>query len=257
MKLFRDYEHADMGMVHDPLLKTALAELAANIPVETVIETGTHLGLGSTTLLAQAFERKGTRIHTIEANYESYHQARKNLKKYPSVRCHYGCSTRLDQARDFIKRDPAILNHELFPGIFIDNTEDPVAFYSREVEGLLSATSAARSWWANVTRPTFEDDLLTKLVSTQKEDNLLIVLDSAGGVGKLEFELVKQLLPESDYCLLLDDTHHLKHFRSVEEICSDHRQWQVLSKNDVHGWMLARHRASVSAPTAETDQYAR
>lgn len=241
MKLFKDYKHANIGMVHDPSIKTALADLAAESRIDTVVETGTHIGLGSTTLLARAFGNQPTQIHTIEANYESYRKARGNLRKYRNVRCHYGCSARLAQARDFIVRDPAILNHHHYPAIFIDDTEDPVKFYSREVEGLLAVSRGRLRWWSNLFRPLFKEDLLAVMLKRHRGSSVLVVLDSAGGIGKLEFEITKELMSSVEYCLLLDDTHHLKHFRSVEEIRADNH-WRILASNDVHGWMLARYR---------------
>ena len=46
------------------------------------------------------------------------------------------------------------------------------------------------------------------------------VLDSAGGIGRLEFQTMLETMGSTSYALFLDDTHHLKHFRSLQAIRS-------------------------------------
>ena len=47
---------------------------------------------------------------------------------------------------------------------------------------------------------------------------MLIVLDSAGGVGHMEFQITDELINNKNYYILLNDTHHLKHFRGYDII---------------------------------------
>jgi hypothetical protein len=45
----------------------------------------------------------------------------------------------------------------------------------------------------------------------------------------------------AEYMLLLDDVHHLKHFRSLRDIRIN-KSFEILALNLEHGWLLARHR---------------
>lgn len=242
MKLFSEYQHANIGMLHDNAIIETLKDFVDAHDIDVIIETGTNLGLGSTTMLAEAFKGKNTEIHTIEVNYPIYKQAKHNLVKYPNVHCHYGCSSGITEAITFIEQDEAILNHENYPDYFIDSITDPVGFYTKEIKGILELNRGKVSKLKDLFKPNLQEDLLRNLINKYKDKKLLVVLDSAGGTGKLEFDITKELLKDQHYFILLDDTHHLKHFRSVQEITSS-PEWTVIGSSDQHGWMLAEHKA--------------
>jgi hypothetical protein len=84
------------------------------------------------------------------------------------------------------------------------------------------------------------EDLLAKWLCEFKSFDPLIVLDSAGGIGYLEFSTVLKVMEGHPYLLLLDDICHLKHFRSYNYICSE-RQFAVLGERKESGWLLARY----------------
>lgn len=239
MKLFSLYEHSNIGMQNDPYLKHALEKLASGGGINVIIETGTNLGLGSTKLLAESFKNKNVIIHTIEVNFPIFKQAKQNLKKYKKVKCHYGCSTEITEAILFIETDPAIINHEKHPEFFIDDVSNPTEFYTKEIKGILKLNSNKRQI-KSLLKPKPKESLLRDLIKSNYEKELLIVLDSAGGTGKLEFNITTNLLSQKDYYLLLDDTHHLKHFRSVIEI-RNNKNWEIIEQDDKMGWLLAKH----------------
>jgi hypothetical protein len=72
-----------------------------------------------------------------------------------------------------------------------------------------------------------------------KGSHPLVLLDSAGGVGFLEFKTVLQILEGSSFFIILDDIHHLKHFRSYAHIKSD-PSFMILGENLQHGWVVAK-----------------
>lgn len=240
MKLFSEYAHANIGMLHDEAIIDTLNNFVKDHTIDVIIETGTNLGLGSTKMLAEAFKNKDIELHTIEVNYPIFLQAKENLKKYSSVTCHYGCSSGIKEAIDFIEKDDAILFHENYPDYFIDSTSEPVKFYTKEIRGILDLNRGKISRLKSFFKPTLKENLLPSLIEKNKNKNLLIVLDSAGGTGKLEFEITKKSLIQKSFHVLLDDTHHLKHFRSIQEIKSDPR-WTIIGSSDKHGWMLASY----------------
>ena len=71
---------------------------------------------------------------------------------------------------------------------------------------------------------------------------MLIVLDSAGGVGHMEFQITDELMKNKAYYLLLDDIHHLKHFRGYD-IIKNRDDFSIIDASDKNGWVLAYHNA--------------
>jgi hypothetical protein len=82
----------------------------------------------------------------------------------------------------------------------------------------------------------------TNLIKELNSHNLLIVLDSAGGVGHMEFQITDELMKDKNYYLLLDDTHHLKHFRGLD-IIKNRGDFTIINSSDKNGWVLAHHKA--------------
>lgn len=188
-------------------------------PVGVVIETGTYYGEGSTKGLAIAIvdALKEIPLYTLEANIDFYKVAKENLAKYDFVQPLYGLSLSLDECLDFITNDEAIINHELYPDIFIDDIKNPVFMYRTEVWAPFSC---------HPENPPMQN-LLPTLIEQYGDQNPLIVLDSAGGIGLLEFTKVKELMGNRHYYLLCDDKAHLKHFRTYEEV-STNDKWKIL-----------------------------
>jgi hypothetical protein len=189
---------------------------------KVIIETGTYLGLGTTSALIRAVkasnrwkrENKNIPIHTIEANENNYKKATENLSRYSSwVHIHHGLSLGLEECLTFIENDDVLLNHEKYPDIYYDSP-DPVKFYSDEVRGQLAFFGRGEQG---------PDEIIYGLVFDYKKKNPLFCLDSAGGVGFLEYQRVVSMMDESLFYMWLHDTDHLKHFRSLEHMknCDD------------------------------------
>ena len=142
--------------------------------------------------------------------------------------------------------DDAILNHQKYPNIFIDDNEDPIRFYLNEIEGKLSQFAHKKTLLTRlkklirpVEKNNFEDNLFDTLIPKIQQETPLFLLDSAGGLGYLEFKKVKSLMNGYSHFLILDDIHHLKHFRSYEDICADD-SYTILAKNLKLGWVIAK-----------------
>ena len=239
-------------MNKDMDLINSLAELAFKNTIEYIIETGTHRGLGSTTMLGNAFKNSSSLIslNTIEIDYTNYSLAKKNLSQFSFVNCCYGCSLDLNDAIAYVKQDEAILHHEKYPEVFIDNAKDPINFYVNELEGRLndSSNNIIKQFLKKILRPSRNSNtnptynLLPNLIKEFDSHEMLIVLDSAGGVGHMEFQITDELMKNKNYYILLDDTHHLKHFRGYD-IIKNRGDFTIINASEKNGWVLAYHKA--------------
>ena len=252
MKEYGDYKYTSVSMNKDMDLINSLGELASKNTIEYIIETGTHRGLGSTTMLGNAFKNSSSLIslNTIEIDYTNYSLAKKNLSQFSFVNCCYGCSLDLNDAIEYVKKDEAILHHEKYPEVFIDNAKDPINFYVNELEGRLndSSNNIIKQFLKKILRPSRNANtnpaynLLPSLIKKFEGHEMLIVLDSAGGVGHMEFQITDELMKNKNYYILLDDTHHLKHFRGYD-IIKNRGDFSIINASEKNGWVLAYHKA--------------
>ena len=252
MKEYGDYKYTSVSMNKDMDLINSLAELASKNTIEYIIETGTHRGLGSTTMLGNAFKNSNSlkSLNTIEIDFTNYTLAKKNLSQFSFVNCCYGCSLDLNDAIEYVKQDDAILHHEKYPEVFIDNAKDPINFYVNELEGRLneSSNNIIKQFLKKILRPSRNANtkptynLLPSLIKEFVNHEMLIVLDSAGGVGHMEFQITDELMKNKNYYILLDDTHHLKHFRGYD-IIKNRGDFSIINASEKNGWVLAYHKA--------------
>ena len=247
MKLYSAAPRANISMVTDTQLRSLLLELCKCLPLTHILETGTHVGLGSTSFIAEIFTTQSLapkKFVTIEASYSNWRKAKHNLQGFPFVEPLWGLSTSRQEALNFMKNDAAILNHYNYPDIFIDEVEDPITFYSAEIYGHLGRrmTNPIEELRQFVDRRRFYagEDLLAHWLRVFRSYTPLVVLDSAGGVGYLEFNTVQKIMLTQPYVLLLDDIHHLKHFRSYRDVHASDK-FEVLGENHEAGWLLARY----------------
>ena len=245
MKSYQDYPHQSVSMSTDELFRQTLTDLFQTNTVDYVIETGTWLGTGSTQTLARAFpaNRPPKAYYTIEGNLTFHTLARLNLLKWNFVKPLWGDTVAKETALAFIRQDDVLKEHEKYPDVFIDTLDNPAQFYTNEVEGKLGKNPviSAVDWFGNtfLNRP---QDLLRQLVHQHRDDRPLVLLDSAGGIGWLEYQTVRDTLGNRPYWLVLDDIHHLKHFRSLADVQA-RPDFRVIEHSPKHGWLVAEHRA--------------
>jgi len=215
-------------------LRTAIRQYKPSV----VIETGTYMGTGSTRMIIEAFAPDAPeRFYTIEISPHFCEIARRNLSRYEFVDVLWGLSVGRSKAEEFLRSDSLLWEAERY-GIEVEQPEDPVGFYLREI-------SAGKSdAYEDECYPDLDkvapDNLLVHLVSQYKDQRPLIVLDSAGGIGWLEFQEVLRLQEGLPFLLFLDDVKHVKHYRSriLVESSSDFR---MIDCDIDHGWALASY----------------
>jgi hypothetical protein len=246
MRLFSEHPGAAMSMATSTRLQDHLRQAVRQHDICCALETGTYLGEGSTTLIAGVLVgQPDPHLSTIEANWRFWGQARERLATFPFVDCIWGRTVAAAEALAFMKADDALLHHERYGEIFIDNLDDPLAFYSRECEGeIFEAVDADDPAFQHDHQSHYAgEDLLRTHLRRLHDKRPLIALDSAGGIGLLEFQITMELMADADFLLLLDDVHHLKHFRSLAALRDD-AAFELLDVEEDAGWALAWHNAS-------------
>jgi hypothetical protein len=194
--------------LNNKYLKAAVQKVLTENPfVEEIIETGTHLGTGST----QVWANTGLPVKTIEANRQFYEEAKKNLKDFNNVQLYYGFSLLVSEMEAFIRESEEYYNSAR-DGALLYDSWDPVNFYLTEVNGKGFGDQQAPC------DSPHAQNLLPHL--TDNDKNQIIFLDSSGGVGFLEYQTVMQMPAESleKKILFLDDINHVKHHRSALDL---------------------------------------
>ena len=194
------FNNNEVVNLNSNLFSQIMENLIKENKIEEVIETGTFNGLGSTMIFAKI----GIKTQTIESCLSSFFAAKDNLKNYSNVILHHGSSLKIQEMLDFIDQDDFYSSSEIkIQNISIDGgSVDAKSFYKDEVTGF------------GYSAPP-KEDILFNLINNSKKQ--LVFLDSAGGVGFLEFKKFMSI----DECfrknkiLVLDDVAHIKHYRSV------------------------------------------
>lgn len=246
MKLLSDYPGAGMSMAASIKLRLLIKDVLMQEKVSHIIETGTYQGLGSTKFISESFhENSFPKVFvTIEANWMSWRKAKNNLRRFPFVKALWGKTVAMDKALSFLQNDKALRNHNEYPDIFIDNINDPLQFYHNEVLGELGGKNVNPM---STLQRTFDnvfyysgDDLLEKYLHEYQHLNPMVILDSCGGIGFLEFSILQNVMLTQTYLVLLDDISHIKHFRSYKFI-KNSPHFHIIGVDEHEGWLIAKH----------------
>jgi hypothetical protein len=170
--------------------KLVLETILNNNRIEEIVETGSYHGDGSTLVFAQT----GRYVYGIECNPLNYLISYNNLLEYSNVCMIHGLSLKRD---DLIR---GILS-EMFDIDTKYDSDYPKTAYMREISHQVSIENALDVFCKN-------------------ERHQLIFLDSAGGVGYLEYKEVMSYGYDNlkNKVLMLDDITHIKHLRSVNDL---------------------------------------
>lgn len=244
----------------DKLVRT-LATSIRSVGPRVVIESGTYLGTGSTRLILEALgDLRPEGFYTIEVSPSLVDRARANLAPYPWVQVVWGLSVTRREAITFIESDTLLRELDPKLDIFVDFLPDPRRGYINEIshgigngdaqhapQGVLGRLR--RKARRLVGRGDVQDapqGLLAPLLAKHRADRPLITLDSAGGIGWLEFQVVRETMGDRPYLLFLDDINHVKHYRSKLAIESS-PEFAVYGSDFDEGWMVAGHRIGPQA----------
>jgi len=232
MELYSNYPGHSISMADSPILRAALLRLfRSDVFPEVIIETGTNLGLGSTRILAECVIEAGRaeeiRIETIESQYWNYLSAFRNLQQFPFVSCHFGCSLCRELILPFLHGDEMLQNHQNYSGVYIDRDGS-----GRELAEWYGAEAIGQTQQAG-----YRDDILGELIGENLGKRLMFLLDSAGGMGLLEFQATIAQMLGVDAYFLCDDTHHIKHKRTLQWMQEHPAEYLILASEE--SWVLA------------------
>lgn len=205
----------------------ALRQIFATYRPQKIVETGTYLGLGTTSIIASALRDlaiQDTTFLSIEVNPQHFARACQNLANqgFDQVEVLHGLSiprAALPSLEEIEKH--TVLEIE-FPGIVVDH--HPGERAQRYFEE---------------THFEAPEDLLGKALTRFGGRPDFVLLDSAGSLGNVEFNYLVNRL-EGPCLIALDDIHHLKHRRSYLQMRADPR-FQILQTGDEKfGFAFAR-----------------
>jgi tRNA(1-methyladenosine) methyltransferase and related methyltransferases len=222
-----------MEVKNSDKLVAALRQGIAGFQPRLVIESGTYLGQGSTQAILSAFgENPPAVFYTLEVSRRFHEQARRNLAAHAFIQCFWGLSVHRQKAIEFLEQDRFIKDLDPNLDIYVDFLPDPTAGYLNEVRGGLGDESDQDA----------PQGLLGMLLENHRADRPLICLDSAGGLGWLEFQEMLRFQQEHPFLLFLDDINHVKHYRSKVYVESS-AAFRVIDSDPEDGWMVAVYRA--------------
>ena len=191
-----------------------LRALIRRIKPKFIVETGTYLGQGTTRIISSALRDAGlteTQFFSVECNPENHRRALENLSQaglLPFVKPLHGISV----PRSLLPDEAAIRTETIENvggNVFVDHHEE------NRIQLYLNETNY----------PAIAEDLLGTCLRRCAGQPDILLLDSAGHMGNVEFNYVLGQLRAPCY-LALDDIRHVKHARSIEQIKDDPRfEW--------------------------------
>jgi len=203
----RKISHYHVGITNTTFTNL-VNKIVRDYKIEEIVETGTNDGLGSTKILAQT----NIPVKTIECNVSRYNVAKNNLAQFKNVQFFNALSLNKKDMMEFIKNDKFLFDKEYLNAcqILTDHV-DPLGFYDGELG-----------------TDYVDENILFDLINNNKKQ--IIFLDSAGGVGYMEFLEVMKLNRDflKNKHVILDDVFHVKHFRSYEYLIQNDVRFEIL-----------------------------
>lgn len=194
MRIASEIPNYDMSCASD--LMYHITELVGSEILTKVIETGTYLGLGTTKAVLDGMRGHGMGFDfiSIEVNPVHYKQAVANNVGVPGLHLLNGLSIgkpHLPIDTTFNVPDHIIVDHQ-------PNVRQKL--YNKEID-------------FNV-----EDHLLQRAIDALGGEPDLVILDSAGHMGLIEFRYLMERIGDKSFYLVLDDVGHVKHYESFEYV---------------------------------------
>lgn len=225
MKLTANYVPEGMTATED--LNSDIQTLVETIRPKNILETGTYFGLGTTMAIIDGMIKAGIDdfdFHTVEVNTEFYQKAKDNLRAlvpegWLNTRVHLWNGLSLPK-----RYLPAIV-HEVPEDIFTDYEDNEE--YLREVQNAP------------------EEALMKTIIQGFDHRPDLVLLDSAGHLGTIEFDFLMRLVDKRHpFVLILDDTLHRKHYQTLAKIKADQRFEILKESRDKFGYAIVKFKAS-------------
>lgn len=226
-KVACDYVSSGATVNTESQFAVGIRDLFARIRPRKIIETGTYLGTGTTTIIARALEELGISdavFYTIEINPKHWSQAKDYFRDARlNVHAILGLSiprSMLPSPAQIEKQTVADLGGE---DIFVDHRPgERVGAYHRETDF-----------------PDVPDNRLYECLKTFRFCPDFVLLDSAGHIGAIEFDYLLEHLRGPCH-IALDDIYHIKHHRNFQRMKSDPRFEILTASKEKFGFCIAR-----------------
>lgn len=178
-----------------------ITKLIKSKKLKKIIETGSYHGTGTTKAIAA-----GEQVYSIEVNPKNHDIAKKN-NKGSHIQFLLGLSVDKSQI-------PVNITFDVPDHIIVDHLDrNRQKLYTAEVSYEV------------------EDNLLDKALSMMDYKPDLVLLDSAGHMGLIEFKYLMERVKGKFY-LALDDTLHVKHYNTMQYIKENTEQFKVIYETD-------------------------
>jgi len=225
LKVAEEYVKNGMMIQENSAFAEAIGQVIREYRPKKILETGTYLGQGTTAVIAEAMKQNGIdgTFFTIEVNPRYHAQAKAYLESrgYPvQALCGLSIPRRLLPSCEQIQQATTAVQDE---SLFVDHPE-PVR---------------VQRYYQETDFPDVPDDLLGKCLADFDGRPDLVLLDSAGHLGWIEFQYLLERL-KGPCILALDDINHIKHHRSFQHMQKDSRFEILVSSNEKFGFCIAR-----------------
>lgn len=196
------------GMAASMELRKDILSVIADYKPYSILETGTYNGLGSTSAILHGLREAKIdpfSFISIESNEKNYQQAVKNLEEEI-----YKGTLVLMHANSLPKEIMPKKVYDVPENVITDHV-DPSRYLKEVPEDI-------------------DDDGIYRAMALLDNRPDMVLLDSAGHLGFLEFEYVCKL-SESSFVLILDDTLHRKHYETLEFIKRNPEEFNILKES--------------------------
>lgn len=214
----------------DSEFQKSIMKLFRSIRPRKIIETGTYIGTGTTSIICRALDElniKHSKFCSIEVNPMHFKQAQHNLAQ-DVLAGRIFLLNGLSVPRKMLPtineiRQSTVENIE-YEDIFVDHKEHERAiryFQETDFSGM-------------------PDDMLGSCLEEFGGRPDFVLLDSAGHMGYIEFKYLVSKLKGPCY-IALDDIYHIKHHKSFLEISEDPRFEVIVSSREKFGFCIAKY----------------
>jgi ADP-heptose:LPS heptosyltransferase len=195
-----------------------------------ILETGTYLGEGTTKIIASTLKElnlKNHNFYSIEVNPDFHKQADINLRK--------------SGLRDYVH----LINGFSVPSYLLPSKENIFNSCITEIENKNIIVDHMEEYRVNkyYNEINFNNLPYNRIeIVLEKMNNKpnIILLDSAGCMGFIEFKYLMSLLKWACY-IFLDDTKHVKHYKSLEYIKQCPKFDWLYESDEKFGFCIARY----------------
>jgi hypothetical protein len=204
----------------------AVTELFGRIRPRRIIETGTYMGTGTTAIIGKALRRcsiERPEFYSIEVNPQFFAIAHSNVQ-HLNINVHLLCGLSVPRA--------LLPSRQQIEEMYVRQQPDTGDLFVD-----WPAAQRADAYFAE-TDFSGPDDLLGKCLTRFDNAPQFVLLDSAGHMGNIEFRYVVDRLA-APCAIALDDTNHVKHHRSLQQMKADRRFRMLVESQEKFGFCVA------------------